>query len=111
MSGSSLPPVQQILKEIEPYQQRMAIAIAVFAIITLWFITCTSPHLGYLPSYVMIDQGLMCGSSILVGEEVAARSRPRRVEGIQVDRQGQAIAQHCQVRPDHQRHHRQRIPG
>lgn len=44
MSGSSLPPVQQILKEIEPYSQRMGIAVAIFALITIWFITCMSPN-------------------------------------------------------------------
>lgn len=48
MSGSNLPPVQQILKEIEPYSQRMGIAVALFALITIWFITCMSRVLSYL---------------------------------------------------------------
>lgn len=38
MSGK-LPPVQQILQEIEPYMQRFGILTAVFVAITVWFFT------------------------------------------------------------------------
>lgn len=42
MPSDKLPPVQEILRQIEPYQSRVVIAIGVFTLITLWFITCTS---------------------------------------------------------------------
>jgi hypothetical protein len=57
MSGSTLPPVQQILKEIEPYSQRMGIAVAIFALITIWFITCKFSFELYMPKKGRADIG------------------------------------------------------
>jgi hypothetical protein len=40
---SQLAPAQEIWKQIQPYSQRLSIAFAVFAIITIWFFNCMSP--------------------------------------------------------------------
>ena len=39
MTGQ-LAPAQEIWKQIQPYSQRLSIAFAVFAIITVWFFNC-----------------------------------------------------------------------
>jgi hypothetical protein len=43
--SDSLPPAQAIWKEIQPYSQRLGLAIAVFAIITIWFFSSMPPFL------------------------------------------------------------------
>lgn len=45
MTGQ-LAPAQEIWKQIQPYSQRLSIAFAVFAIITVWFFNCMSLSLN-----------------------------------------------------------------
>jgi hypothetical protein len=43
--SDQLPPVQEIWRQIQPYSQRLALAVTVFAIITVWFFGSESPSL------------------------------------------------------------------
>jgi hypothetical protein len=50
--SEQLPPVQEIWRQIQPYSQRLSIAFAVFAIITVWFFNCMSPSIGWIQGKV-----------------------------------------------------------